>query len=394
MKLKIIFVLFLCVSFLSVVSAQEDDFDFLFEEAQDVSVEDVISDVQSSGRFGFLGNPYISLSGHFDADLGISLDIEEIHQQYELGFPVFFVPFNAGVLFGNYLYGAVKPGEAFQLYATLYTSVSNRFSIELNSFYFNYIPFGRLFISGGIKSVNWDYTRIFGNTDYYDKSFTGPIYTNVLKDYGSYILSEVRYPWRYGTLDGVVMFNRFSMNTGLREMSYAGSCEFTVPHAAFNMFCRSYGVSENKKPVFGIEGKSSFSGYDEYSQFVVSTDFTSIGYTVLTSGFYKLWDSFDPNFGINLEYQWYRAPGEINDNQHRTALQTGVKRLGPNKNLKSTLEWYHNWSELYGSAKLSFGMSGIINYGSIGTTFAVNYGKGLSFPSLSVTLGISVDVDY
>lgn len=379
---------------LTTAYAQQDDFDELFETSQDVLVEDLIVENQESGKSGFLGNPYITLSGHFDADVGISLDIAEIQEQAAAGFPSFFIPFDAGLLFGNYLYVAVKPGAAFQLYGTLYTAITNRFTIDLTSFYFNYIPFGNLFVSGGIKAVNWDYTRIFGNTDYYDKEYTGPIYTNVLKDYSSYVISELRYPWRYGTFDAVAMINRYKMNYSLREMSYAVSSEFTIPHMAFNLFARTFGLSENKVPLLGIENKLSYFGYDGYAQFIAATDFSKLEHTVLTTGFYKLWDFIDPNFGVNLEYQWYCGLFDDVTNQHRTALQAGVKRMGKNKNLKSTLEWYHNWSQVYGSAKLGFGASGIINYGSLGVSVAANYGKNLEFPELSVTFGISVDVDY
>jgi len=409
-----------------------DEWDDFFSDAQDVDSSDVDAGKDKGKESGtvvnnitqVIGNTNISISGHFDADLGLVLDIDEIIEQKKLGFPQFFVPVNAGLSFGNSFYVTVRPSDDFQFYTSFTTSLGNNFSWVLDSFSFNYVPFGNIFLSAGLKSIYWDYTRIFGDTDYYGSNkFTGPLYTNVLSDAGSYIVTEARYPWYFGTLDAIVMFNRSTKNMGLREMSYAGSIEGSIPHWTFNTYIRTYGLSEKssftdavgytrsarKNPLVGIQAKSSYNGYDSYAQLNLCVKNKEnynwdayIGernsfnqYAVLTTGFYKLWDASDPHVGINIEYQWYCAPGfESNDNQHRTAFQGGIKRMGKNKNLKTAIDWYHNWTEMYGQASWTFGVNNIVNYGSLGTTFKVQYGQDLEIPVFSFAVGISVDIDY
>ncbi|MCR4743320.1 MAG: hypothetical protein K5866_10695 [Treponema sp.] len=411
--------------------SEEDEWADLFEDAQDLAVEEVPEKEEKQTVINqIIGNPNIKLSGHFDGDIGIGIDFDEIKEHKESEESSFYIPLLGYVKFDNYLYFLAKPSDIFHLNASLYTALDNGFKMELKTFYCDYVPFDGLYTSAGKKSISWGYTRIFSDSDYYGsgKKYTGPLLTNVLSDSSSYFLADARFPWRWGTLSGVVLcdYSDIVAAPGILQMGYAFSSEFSIPHFVCNIFGRTYGVDDTQKftdvngdsrysqknPLAGIEGKVSFSGYDAYAQGIIriknksnykydlslydgTYPFPWAEYYLATIGAYKVWDSFDPNLGLNVEYQYQCSPeyGSY-DMQHRIALQAGIKRMGKKKNLKLAGDWYHNFTENYGQTSLSFIVANIFNYAQWTNTFVVQYGEKYGDPVYTLGTAIQVDVDY
>lgn len=395
----------------------EDEFADLFMDAEDVDASEV-EKKQENVTIINTGNSNIRVSGHFDGDLGLGYDFSKND------------PFGYFV-FSNELYVTIRPSDVFQLRGNLVTSYTNGFSLGLTTVYCDYAPFDFLFLSAGIKGISWGYTRIFSDADFYgneeDKKYTGPLYTNILSDAGNYFVGEIRYPWSKGTVTGVVLCNYRGLGAapGLKTLGYAFSSEMAIPHFCMNVFGRVFSpyeqqnyidynneeYSKRKNPLAGVEGKLSVGGWDMYAQEILKVKQKSIynrdkatvngafpitfyEQSILTCGFYKLWDKYDPNFGINIEYQLENVPG-FNSNvyRNRIAAELGIKRMGRNKNLKSVFTWNHNFDEKYGQVSGSFIVGGAFPYADWQNTVYATYGQGGKV-QMKIASTISMDINY
>ena len=373
-------------AFAQEASEEYDDFDDIFlEQTEDIVVEEsspVISATASNQSSSIL-----NITGHFDGNVGLSAIIID-------------KPDFGGYLdLSNTLYLNVKPSPAFGLHGALATSLSNGFSLGVSYLYFDYMLFNKVFISAGKKSVSWGYTRLFGNC-------------NIMSDTNGLLNAEFRYPWSTGTATLVASYNYALLSTtpSYKDISYAASLEQTIGHTSVNLFAKKYGSSEtsngvHKHPVAGIEAKRTFfNGYDAYIQgYTKLADYkklnTTSGYesVTATTGFYKLWDAFDPNLGINIEYQYNWIPGAAQTDgavhNHEIFLQGGIKRIGKNKNMKGAIEWKHNFTTVAGYCKAGFIIDGLFPYASWKNGVQVDYS---SSAKLKWTLGttISISLDY
>ncbi len=359
-----------------------DDFDSIFESAaEDIEVEQtepVIPVASSSSGIVF--------TGHFSGDIGLSAIIIE---KPDLG---------GYIALDNTLYMSVRPAPVVSINGAVNTSLSNKFSIGLSYFYFDYMLFDRIFISAGKKSVSWGYTRLFSNG-------------NIMADTNGQLNAEIRFPWSTGTLTFVGAYNYavLSSSPSYKDITYALSIEQTLFHTSLNLFAKKYGQSESsdgihKHPLAGLELKRTFFGYDVYTQAYTSlANYKKLdskeGYerVTATAGFYKLWDGFDPNLGINIEYQYNWTPGAAsgsNAHNHKIMLQGGIKRIGKNKNMKGGVDWNHNFSTDDGSVTAAFIIDGILPYASWKNALSVDYGPATGKTKFTIGSVISLSLDY
>lgn len=365
---------------------EDDDFDdIFFEEAADIEVEEstpVIAASSSNSAVSLLG-----LTGHFDGNVGLSAVIID-------------KPDFGGYLdLSNTLYLNVKPSPDFGLHGALATSLSNGFSLGVSYFYFDYMLLNRVFISAGKKGVSWGYTRLFGNC-------------NIMSDTNGYLNAEIRYPWSTGTATLVASYNYGLLSTSpsYKDITYALSLEQTIGHTSVHLFAKKYGQSEktgevHKHPVAGFEAKRTFfNGYDAYVQTYTSlanykqlTSKTGYESVTATTGFYKLWDAFDPNLGINIEYQYNWKPGIAAEqgsvHNHEVFVQGGIKRIGKNKNMKGAVEWQHNFNTKAGHVTTGYIIDGLFPYASWKNGVQVDYSSGAK-PKWTLGTTISISLDY
>ena len=379
---------FVCGASLWAQSADEeydefDDFDSIFEDAgEDIEVEQsapavVPAATSSSG---------IVFTGHFSGDIGLSAVIIE---KPDLG---------GYISLDNTLYMTVRPAPVVSINGAINTSLSNKFSIGLSYLYFDYMLFDRVFISAGKKSVSWGYTRLFGNG-------------NIMADTNGQLNAEIRFPWSTGTATFVGAYNyaALSSSPSYKDITYALSIEQTVLHTSVNLFAKKYGQSEtsdgvHKHPLAGLEIKRTILGYDIYAQGVTRlADYKKLnsknGYECVTAttGFYKLWDGFDPNLGINIEYQYNWTPSVASvssPHNHKIMLQGGIKRIGKNKNMKGGVDWNHNFSGNDGNVTAAFIIDGILPYASWKNAVSVDYGPSVGKTKFTIGSVISLSLDY
>ena len=370
-------VLFLLFIF-SFANAQEaDDFDSIFDDAgADVEVEQAtpVIPAASSSSSG------ISFTGHFDGDVGLSAIIKDKPD------------FGGYIALKNMLYMDVKPNPSVGIHGALETSLDNKFSIGLTYFYFDYLLFDRIFISAGKKSLTWGYTRLFADG-------------NIMADTNGMLNAEVRFPWSSGTLTLVGAYNYALLTStpSYTDITYAASLEQTIGHTSAHLFAKKYGKSEtsggvHKSPVAGLELKRTILGFDFYAQGAARLPgFKSFEGVNAIAGFYRLWDGFDPNIGINIEYEYkYIQNPADGQNAHNNLLwlQWGIKRIGKKKNMKGAVDWQHNFTDSNGKVTAAFIVDGLFPYASWKNGVEVSYSPACKIPEFKIATTISLSLDY
>ena len=80
------------------------------------------------------------------------------------------------------------------------------------------------------------------------------------------------------------------------------------------------------------------------------------------AGFYRLWDYFEQNIGVNLEYQVVWSPNMATKINHKIVWQAGINHLGKNKNLKIAVDGTHNIVNCSATSKVALLTGGLIPY--------------------------------
>ena len=356
--------------------SDDDDFDSLFSDAEDVE-EPVITDDVKAGtdynvQLGSVKFP-LELSGNLDAEFGGAY----VYEDYSHDGNVYFD-------FKNYIYFTTRPDKYLALKGVLKTSMPDDSEDEesnqmlyLYEMYFEYLMLNHVYITAGKKKSVWGNVRLFSNVDDYEND-TDALFTNILYDSRSQISGIMKIPVKNHTFTGVAMYkvnNATNKSPGTKDMSLAASAEFIVFNTAINFFGRRFPLSysangsESQSPILGVEIKRTLFGFDIYGQSLARVadgtrikdvftskfgDLTAFDRIVSTVGGYWLWTKSSPYIGVNGEFQNIYRP-EPSDTEkyfiNRFAFEFGMARLGPKKNIRVGLQWNHNLTEHSGFIK-------------------------------------------
>ena len=353
-----------------------DDFDALFEDApDDIVVEEAeiptITQTQDTEKASLL-----NITGSFTGKAGIVCVYDDTNSESK------FAP--GGLLeMSNTLSMSVKPADVFSLYGSLDTAFSKEFSLDVSSLYFNSLLFDAVYLSAGKKSISWGNLRIFSNT--------------VLADSGAGVSCELRYPWTLGTLSAVALYDYKKYGTSSftwKNMSFAGAADITVLNTNINAFVRKYPVAETPASKFlaGLELKRTLFGFDAYVQGIAS--YEKLNHKIIaTGGFYRLWDGFIPNLGINIEYQYTYNISKASQS-HVINAEFGIKKIGPSKNMKGAVKWNHDFIEASGNVDVVFIVSSIIPYADWTNGVKITYGGSYSVPKIEFGTALSFSLNY
>lgn len=405
---KIISTLILLILCLNIFAQEEfDDFDSLFEDAGDISVEEVapaLTSVEtntenpSNQKNNSFFKP-LTFSGYLEGEVGLAF----LYNQK---------PDITGYFdFLNDLYFSARASKNLAIKGTVRTELPD-FGISLRELYFDYLIFDRIYITAGKKTISWGYVRLFSNSDSYGDStdLYGPLLTDIMTDTSGAILTQVQLPIFTGTINAVA-FYKGSMKTtpSWKDFSLAGSIEMTLLNTSVNLFGRKYPSKEGnlsaqyKAPILGLEMKRTILSTDFYVQGQTSIkDFNKmnsfLGYEqfVVTGGFYRWWDNIIPKIGFNIEYQFIYMPNEIDSTAHRIAFAGGLGSLGKKKNMKIGLEWNHNVLAESGNVVLGFIVSGILPHAEWKTGLETTYGSLYTdrIPKIKLGSTIKVQMNY
>lgn len=376
MNLKRLFCLLILIISVSVLLFADEDildddlFDDIFEDAvEDIVVEEapvpVVSEPSVSNS-GSSAPEIITFTGSFSGNAGAAATWN--------GTAVaggFILSFN------NTLYMTAKPASDFALHAAINTTESN-LSLNLTSFYFDYL-WKNVMISAGKRTLAWGNIRLFNTGTY------GTALTDVFSDFDT-LTAEIRFPflgnWTIAG-SGSLYDDRLAFHT----MKYALAYENVFLNTNVNM----YGTYTEGSEVAVLELKRTLGGFDFYGQ-ALGRFSDSFSQAVCTAGFYRLWETEGPDFGINAEYQYVHDVSATD--AHKVAVETGIKQMGKHKNLKLGTQWGHNFADDTGIINVAFLIGGIFPYANWTNGISVNYGNGFSDISVKAGSTISISINY
>ena len=385
-----------------------DDFDSIFADAEDVEEAIVQEGPSAETPVQVVSSAFSSMvhfSGKFTGEVGALYahrkEVNEAGEEDNDDASGFFT-------LKNILNMSIIPSSIFSVRGSLETSVDNHFTMDVSSLYFNYLLLNHVYISAGKKSISWGNIRLF-TTDYFgcEKHSTclysiGPRYANIFVEDGVPLALDVRYPWSNGTLTFAVTGNK-GESVKPNNFNYYGSLEFSVLNTNFNLYVKR--PAKNTNPVrtdlAGLEVKRTIAGFDVYAQGLVRVkDYNNLNnpdgydYILATAGLYRLFESFDPNIGFNLEYQHEYNPSSQEVHYDRLAFEGGLKRMGKNKNMKIGVISHYNITEKHGFSALNFIVSGVLPYADWSNKVGVGYGSKYEIPAFLISSSIALALDY
>lgn len=377
---------FLLLVFLTMASSvfavgaeSDDDFDSIFDDAQDITAEenDKIHGVQEeSGKINFPMN--IKFYGHLDTELGVAYnrrfcDLSYIKtEENELTGETFYSVdykkrqyFSEYFLFTNDFSMVARADETFAFHATVRTEFFPIDWANLREIYCDYMASQYCLLSIGKKIHNWGYVRIFNNEEDFE-DVNDRLTTNIVADSINCVSGTMVVPLSFVTLTGMALYNpnkhsEYSKTNppSFEDISFAGSMEFTFLQTAINFYGRRTAQSEVIRDkddviigitnVVGAEIKRTFFNFDWYAQDTCQLKGlkNKPASNIVTAGFYRLWE----DFGLNAEGQ-YVYDIDTKSSVYRICLDMGIRRVGPRRNLKLGIQWRHdssfvkNWNEI------------------------------------------------
>ncbi|WP_296332361.1 hypothetical protein [uncultured Treponema sp.] len=440
---------------IEVADDSDEDFDSLFDDAED-SETPVVTEEPNTGtnynvQIGSLKFP-IEVSGQLNTELGGAYIREDGVNDLSFYFD-----------FKNYIYFITRPDKYLALRGTIKTAMPKdsgdtlatyeNHLLYLYELYFDYLFWDRIYITAGKKKSVWGNIRLF--SDYYDTSenisntdddkvddsiddgVEDARYTNILYDSRQYISGIIKFPFRNHTFTALAMYNDDSTisSTKTVNMSLAFSAEFIFLGTSLNLFGRRFQLSdlsdeekekfykdngyEYTKPlsIAGLELKRTLFGFDVYGQSIIRIQngwkigrFFSSGFDdksafnrfVTTLGTYRLWSDQTPYFGFNFEFQNVYRPNPSDTQKYfvnRFAIQFGMAKLGPDKNIKPAIQWNHNITDKTGFFKAGVIFGRVMPHCDWRVGMKYEYGKVTTASSskyTKLTLGtyITIDLDY
>lgn len=355
----------------------DQDFDAMFEDAQDT---EAVKTEEPQGPAKTNDGTYpLKLSGHLDSEFGLGYIFQQNAEKSNQMTGYF--------TFNNYIYMDARPSPESTIHGTLGISFPG-YNLGLNECYFDYIIKNKIYFTAGKKATTWGYPRLLtvssNATSDKKEEFKniGAENTNILYDSGSGTTMMFRIPVWTGTITGLAIYTGGSNSPSFEDMKFAGSIEFVFGKTSVNLFGRKETKEDGKEkgPLIGLEEKRTILGADVYTQELARFDTdskfkqmfeghlnkTTLQQLVFTGGLYKWWDAKDPAVGFNIEYQGtcsISSEGETykgNSIVHRVSFDGGVKRLGPNHNIKVGLELNHNFTDKSGYLKPGVIVSGAL----------------------------------
>ena len=404
-------------------NASADDFDSLFENAEDVEEAVVTEEVKAGTdydlKLGTINLP-IEVSGYLNTEFGSAFVREDGDNDMSLYFD-----------FKNYIYFTTRPDKYLALKGVLKTSMpkddedTERSNLlYLYEMYFDYLMLNRIYITAGKKKSSWGNIRLFSNSDDYEND-SDALFTNILYDSRDYISGIIKIPVGNQTFTMLAMYNEetTSDSPSSKDMSLAGNAEFIIFNTAISFFGRRFPLSysddsENfHNPIVGTEIKRTILGTDLYGQVLGRvadstraksiftskfTDWDTFEKIISTVGCYHLWADSAPYVGFNFEFQNIYLPTPNEDERYfvnRFAFDFGMAKLGPKKNIKVGVQWNHNITENSGFIKPGIILSRVMPHCDWRTGFKYEYGltdEGSADTYTKLTIGtyLTITLDY
>lgn len=407
--------------FINVAIAQEstkddfDDFDSLFDDATDVTVEEQNATVITQTPIASTSESQsgIKFFDALNAEAGLGVVIQ--NQSFD---PALFVKFENE--FGFH----ITNSSVFSMHGSLRTTFPN-FKLSIPMLYFDMLVAKRLYVTVGIKTTTWGYTRLFSGDAVKNKildkedDYGRPVSTeetdvrlmpNVLYDSGKHFSLFLHLPFKLVNFSAAIMYPFINESTRdfstvkLKNLAYAGSVETTILKTSINLFFRTYSSEAENSYVphaLGIEAKSTVFGADIYGQFMSRMSELSLTekpqYDMFTgiAGVYKYWESKTERlYGGNIEYQYAYLPYDSNHHRNRIRAYLGATRIGPKRNLRPGIEIYHDFTGKEGYVKLGLLVLNVMPSTNWKNGIQIEYGGDNSSPKITIASSLVINFDF
>lgn len=417
-------IIFLCLLafFISAAIAQEsatddfDDFDSLFDDVADVTVEEqnAIVITQSPPASASESQSGIKFFDTLDAEAGLGLVA-----QSQVIDPSLFVKFSNEIGFH------INTSSVFSVHGSLTTSFPD-FKLSIPMLYLDMLVAQRLYVTVGIKTNTWGYTRLFSGDEIKNKildkedDYGRPVSAkeadaslmpNVLYDSGKHFSLFLNLPFKLVNFSAAVMYpfikdesTRDLATLKLKNLAYAGSVETTILKTSVNLFFRTFSSeAENSylPHALGIEAKSTIFGADIYGQFMSRMKDISLieepHYDMFTGilGVYRYWESKTERlYGGNIEYQYAYLPYDADHHRSRIRAYIGATRIGPKRNLRPGIEIYHDFIGKEGYVKLGLIVLNVMPSTNWKNGIQLEYGGANGSPKVTVASSLAINFDF
>ena len=397
------------------------DIDSLFEDAQDVSAQEVQekadaekpdANIATGGVNSLLPDksPF-TISGKMKAELGAGFVWDPINGD----------TFSGYFDFENYLTFSARASRNLSVTGEFLTEFPE-FEFSLNQIYFDYRIFDRVYITGGKRQYKWGYVRLFDDEDEYEtddgEANTARFQPNILYDSKKHMSARVIIPVSVFSFTGVAMLpldddllstlSASGEYLGVSRLSFAWSIEARIKRVTVNLFGRKFpDIDFYQSPIFGAEVKTSFFGVDLYAHTQMRLSniqnaflFKTEGYEKITTiaGAQWLWDKTRPVIALAFEYQnvWNAQESSF---VNRLAFVGAVSKIGPGEHITVGVEWNHNITDVCGDVTPGIIISGLLPHARWKTAAEIYYGEDedgnkISRPTIKLGTTIYIEMNY
>lgn len=394
-----ILIIALFIPVLAFADDADDDFDSMFDDAPaDVVVEEAevptVDNVSSNneteaepekGQTTIIikeASSPIKFSGNVSSNIGIAATYDG--EEWDKG---------GALKLSNTFNMKVKPASDFTLHMSFATSESS-LKVDVSKFYFDYL-WKDFYISAGKKKLTWGNIRLFDSSTY------GTVLTNPAADVitsKTPLVAEIQVPF-LGNWTFVGAGKASSSSVDWKQMKYAASYEVILGQTNIDLYATKYQFeteTDIEKKAIGFELKRTILDFDFYGQALCRFE-GAYKKAVGTAGFYRLWETDGPDFGINAEYQFIHDRTVLEPEVpeiHKIAVEAGLKQLGKKKNIKIGTQWGHNITHGTGFANVALLIGSIFPHANWTTAVTMNYDEGFKITDCKVGTTISLSVKY
>lgn len=277
-----------------------DDMDNIFDEAEDISVSDEEAAQQEAAYTETNKAEKFSYNGSLEAGIG---GIEQISPDKE------FSPYAA---FEARLGLTLRPADILTIKTDAYAKFAdmnknNQMEWKLNTLYFDYILYDRVFITVGRTATQWGNARLFDTNILDDSSDTLLTDASVLDapdtDNAQYFDAIVTVPINHGYVQTLMMYYPFSSGVTQNDLSFAAEVEYPFGPVAINLFGRTWADTDKHKmdPAIGAQLTAEIMKFHIGAWSKVNIGRKGPNYSKTVLSFYRMWDEI--KIGFIFEYQ-------------------------------------------------------------------------------------------
>lgn len=333
----------------------------------------------------------------------------------KLGGNIWFAPYDMepGATFESTISFTCRPTDYFSMKGTVLAAFPEM-ALELYELYFDYVMWGRAYLSAGKKRISWGHARIFDSNILDDESDTVTDPEKLLQprpksDLKSLFNLSLTAPFPHGVVGGLVMFdpillyetsdNKYHLEKFTeKDLAYAGFVEVSVGPVAFNIFAKKWATNDPWSffPAVGAELSYTLGDLNIFLQYFShlkrNADFTAV--TVPrskgTASIYSYWP--ETKIGLIVEYQVIYDESFTGDKvAHYFAAQFGMKRIFDTP-ISPALKWFHDLNkENYGTLIPGIGLSDILPSTTLKIGFPIYYGTKEKY---GLALELSLNINY